>query len=36
MMVDLLVSSGIVTRGHLRLLEDEAWLRDQERLWWEA
>lgn len=36
MMVDLLVSSSIVTRAHLSLLEDETWLRDQERLWWDA
>ncbi|NMO90374.1 FHA domain-containing protein [Actinomycetospora sp. TBRC 11914] len=36
MMVDLLVVSGVVTRAHLALLEDEDWLRHQEALWWDV
>lgn len=35
-MVDLLLASGAITRSHLRLLDDEAWLRAQEAQWWDA
>ena len=35
-MVDLLVAAGAVTRQHLDLLEDPAWLAAQEAQWWGA
>ena len=35
-MVDLLLAAGTITRSHLRLLDDEAWLRAQEAQWWDA
>ena len=35
-MVDLLLACGAITRSHLRLLDDEAWLRAQEAQWWDA
>jgi hypothetical protein len=36
MMVDHLVVTGTVTRAHLALLDDDEWLRHQERLWWDV
>ncbi len=35
-MVDLLVVAGAVTRRHLALLDDPAWLAAQEAQWWSA
>lgn len=35
-MVDLLVAAGTVSRQHLELLEDPAWLAHQEQQWWGA
>ncbi|WP_433802967.1 hypothetical protein [Actinomycetospora sp. CA-084318] len=35
-MVDLLLATGAITRSHLRLFDDEAWLRAQEAQWWDA
>jgi hypothetical protein len=35
-MVELLVAAGTVTRQHLNLLEDPAWLAHQEQQWWGA